>query len=99
MSNRWLTHVDGFIKAVENDEYAELELPNGDTLITDTEGDGVFNPYVELTGEHGDDHPTDILDDVTDAIGRKLDVTVHSVEMDNNNGVVVPYMDRPTNDD
>ena len=35
-----------FISAIQADEYAEYELPNGDVLITDWEGDGEFYPYI-----------------------------------------------------
>ena len=47
MSNTtWLTDKDGFVEAIRTDTYAEYELPNGSVLITDTEFDGTFNPYV-----------------------------------------------------
>ena len=94
---KWQTDKDGFIEAIENDEYAELVLPNGDTLITDWEGDGVFNPYVELTNDHGDKHPTDIMAEIESAIYDVFEIYV-TTEMDNNNGVVVPHFrKRPTN--
>jgi len=35
-----------FVDAVQNDEYAEYELEDGIVLITDWEGDGMFNPWV-----------------------------------------------------
>ena len=94
---KWQTDKDGFIEAIENDEYAELVLPNGDTLITDTEFDGTFNPYVELTNDHGDKHPTDIMAEIESAIYDVFEIYV-TTEMDNNNGVVVPHFrKRPTN--
>lgn len=86
---------DNFIEAVREDEYAELELSTGDVLITDWEGDGTFNPYVVMSGDHGDKHPTDILREVGDAIAQELDVFVDTVEYDDANDVLVPYMDRP----
>jgi len=36
------TDIDQFIKAVDNDSYAELLVDNGDTLVTDWEGDSYF---------------------------------------------------------
>jgi len=37
-----------FVDAVQNDEYAEHKLEDGFVLITDWEGDGMFNPWVVL---------------------------------------------------
>jgi len=52
------TDIDQFIKAVDNDAYAELLLDNGDTLVTDWEGDGYYLPYV-VPAEGSLDDPTD----------------------------------------
>lgn len=87
--------VENFIAAVQEDEYAELELSTGDILITDWEGDGVFNPYVVEGGQHGDKHPTDILDDIMTAIEDKLGVTVYDIEYAPENNAFYPTMDRP----
>lgn len=87
--------VQSFIQAVQDDEYAELTLPTGDVLITDWEGDGVFNPYVVEGGEHGNKHPTDILDDIADAVAEKLGVAVNHVEYSPNNNAFYVKMDRP----
>jgi len=35
-----------FVDAVQNDEYAEYKLEDEFVLITDWEGDGMFNPWV-----------------------------------------------------
>lgn len=45
---QWKSDATEFRDAVESDEYAEYDLDeNGQyTLITDWEGDGLFNPYV-----------------------------------------------------
>jgi len=94
----WERDPDGFAEAVEADEYAELRLSTGDTLITDHESDGTFNPYVEMTGDHGDAHPTDILDSVASAIEDATGAHVHAIEYDTNNDVLVPDMDRPDTD-
>lgn len=95
-TTEWDMEPEGFIKAVENDEYGQITLETGDTLITDWEGDGTFHPYVQPHADHGENHPTDILDDVASAIEETFDVTVQSIEWDNTNDVFVPYMDRPT---
>lgn len=52
---------ENFVRAVENDEYAEYELDDGFVLITNWEGDGMFNPYVVLPDEHHDDEFVDAL--------------------------------------
>jgi len=94
-TNTWTTDPETFTEAVRDDDYAELELSTGDVLITDWEGDGTFHPYVVMTGDHGTAHPTDILDDVAQAIQDALDVTVYAIEYDANNDVLVPTMERP----
>lgn len=90
-----LSEIHNFVCAVEEDEYAELELSTGDVLITDWESDDTFLPYVEPMGTHADKHPTDILCDISEAIEDALPVTVYHVEWDNNNSVYYPEMDRP----
>lgn len=92
---RRLTEVYDFVEAVEYDEYAELELSTGDILITDWEGDHTFHPYVEPMGDHGDKHPTDILDDIAVAIGDALGVAVHHIEYDSGGDIFYPTMDAP----
>ena len=91
---KWQTDKDGFIEAIENDEYAELVLPNGDTLITDWEGDGVFFPYVvptsEQTYEYQDEREAEILTGIYDLLG-----VTGEIEYDENNEVFVPYIDSP----
>jgi hypothetical protein len=94
-----MTDREAFIGAVKADEYAELELSTGDTLITDHEFDGAYNPYVEPTGDHGDAHPTDILAAISGAIEEATGAYVEDIEYDPANDVFVPYMDRPVADD
>lgn len=90
----WATDVEGFKRAVRDDEYAEYVLETGDTLITDTEFDGSFLPYVCLTGDHGNAAPEDVLDAVFEALQNAFDCAVYGMEYDeNNNGVLVPYFD------
>jgi hypothetical protein len=86
---------DQFVEAVTNDEYAELELSTGDVLITDWEGDGSFNPYIVMSSDHGDKHPTDILQAVNDALTEVFDVIIYEIEYDACNDKLVPYMERP----
>lgn len=92
---KWQTDVRGFIQAVENDEYAELVLETGDVLITDWEGDGVFNPYVVPDGNHDDIDRDTREAQIMREIGNKLDVRVHAIEYDKRNEVFVPHTDRP----
>lgn len=45
--------IKSFIQAIRNDEYAELEISDGVYLITDTEFDGTFFPYInDVTGKY-----------------------------------------------
>lgn len=93
--NKWQVDADGFTQAVANDEYAELVLETGDVLITDWEGDGVFNPYVETTeNNHSIDRDTKEAQ-IMRAIAKQLDCRVDTIEYDKRNDVFVPYMDRP----
>jgi len=95
--NKWTTTVDGFIQAVENDEYAELELSTGDILITDTEFDGTYNPVV-IPAERAPSLDRDTVEcEIMSAISEALDVSVEDIEWDERNNCFVPYMDRPTN--
>lgn len=75
--------LQNFLKAAEEDEYAEVELGDGYTLITDWEGDGTFMPYVQPpeddSGEN-DHHVDDMLHDLDG-------IAVSYVEWDDNNGV------------
>jgi hypothetical protein len=69
------TDAENFASAVENDEYAELELETGDVLVTDWEGNGVFNPYVVVR----DGGVTDVeaaKDQIAAAIQDRLGVRV-----------------------
>lgn len=60
-----------FVLAVACDEYADIELSTGDHLITDWEGDGVFNPYVvtDETPDNPDEYGDRIADAAQDALG------------------------------
>ena len=86
--------IENFKDAVREDEYAELTLPNGDTLITDWESDGVFFPYVvptsEQTYEYQDEREAEILTGIYDLLG-----VTGEIEYDENNEVFVPYIDSP----
>ena len=84
-----------FVIAVRRDEYAELPLETGDTLVTDWEGDGTFWPYVVLTGDHGDKHPSDILADVDTAIYHALGVYASGAEMTDDGLLSYTGMRRP----
>lgn len=89
--------VENFIEAVREDEYAELELSTGDTLITDWQGDGFFLPYVE-PGFLPEELPEDKLDSVADEIAyeieQELDAPVHRIEWSNSNQCFYPDMDK-----
>lgn len=88
-----------FIEAVENDEYAEITLSTGDTLVTDWEGDGVFNPYavpdqnpsLEKKNKHYEEREVD----VAEAIEEAFDVYVDEVEYDPNADLFYIFMDKP----
>ena len=57
-----------FVDAVQNDEYAEYELEDGFVLITDWEGDGMFNPWVVVpeTFENEDGALMNLIEEETD---------------------------------
>lgn len=44
-----------FVEAAQNNEYAEYELGDGFTIITDWEGNGDFLPYVVLPDGYEDE--------------------------------------------
>lgn len=92
--NKWQTDSDGFVRAARDDEYAELKLPNGDVLITDWEGDGVFNPYVVPHDDGGRDDERE--EQIAEQIEAQFDgVRVEFIEWDDNHELYVPYMERP----
>ena len=95
------TDIDQFIKAVDNDSYAELLLDNGDTLVTDWEGDSYFLPYV-VPAEGSLDDPTDTeiqqrKDEICECISDVLNVTVRHIDYDNSGEIdaFYPFMDKP----
>lgn len=51
---------ENFIEAVQNDEYAEFDLNADMVMVTDWEGDGLFDPYIVLPEGH--DEPEELLD-------------------------------------
>jgi len=83
--------ISEFRKAVESDEYAELELPKGDVLITDYEGDMAFYPYVMPKDKDCGDRS----DEIANQIINKLSVRVDRVEYSDNNNCYFPVMERP----
>lgn len=99
-TNKWQTDTEGFIEAVENDEYAELPLETGDVLITDWEGNGIFHPYVEPSSHPDIDreqkHHEEREIEVAEAIEDMFDgVRVEHIEYDEGNQVYYPTMTRP----
>jgi hypothetical protein len=81
---------EAFKDAIENDEHAEYQLPSGDTLVTDHEDDGHFRPYVFPTADDRDDHATDEIQRVSDALAdveTELGFRTNGVEWDSNNNV------------
>jgi hypothetical protein len=71
-----------FLEAVENDELAEFELPTGDILVTDWEGDGHFDPYIlPKSSAPGDEIVAEILEE---AIRDVFDFDVEHVEWASN---------------
>jgi hypothetical protein len=89
-----MTDKENFIQAVKNDEYAEYELPCGAVLITDWEGDGVFNPYVVTY--HIDDGITNAEQKIVDDITEAFSVDVRAIEGVTGEGLYYPVMNRPT---
>jgi len=69
--------VRNFIAAVESDEYAEVELKNGDTLVTDWEGDGHFHPYIVPAEGVADTLADDA--DARDERGADIATLIHDV--------------------
>lgn len=57
------TDRDGFVQAVENDEYAEYVVASGLFLITDWEGDKAFLPYVVDLNDRTEREVDDLLAD------------------------------------
>ena len=84
-----------YVAAVAEDEYGELELPTGDYLITDWEGDDTFLPYVEPTDDHRENPTDEVGDEIAEAIQDELGTVVHRIEWDGGNEVFYPDMDRP----
>jgi len=99
-TTKWDMEPEQFIAAVENDEYGQITLETGDTLMTDWGGDGTFNPYVEPNPypdvERREKHREEREIEVAEAIEEIFDVRVRTIEWDNTNNVFVPYMDKPT---
>jgi hypothetical protein len=89
-----MSEKENFIQAVEDDEYAEYELSCGAVLITDWEGDGVFNPYVVIYDI--DDDVTDLDRVIGDQIAEAFNVRVTHIETDYDGDVCYPLMERPT---
>lgn len=93
-----------FITGVEQDEYAELRLRTGDTLITDWEGDETFNPYI-IPRDGTDEVPDrggERSETVAEAIEAALHVRVDEIEWARGMGKNIighVYMDRPTEAD
>lgn len=88
-----MSEKEQFIEAVRYDEYCELELPTGDVLITDWEGDGTFNPHVQPK-----DEDATRAAEIGEAISETLEVEVETVEVDAAKGVspiYYPFMERP----
>lgn len=89
-----------FVDAVETDEYAELELPTGDVLISDWQGDNTFLPYVEKLSTHfapalDSTDRSVIADEIGEAIQQELGVAVFHIGWDEGNEVFYPDMERP----
>lgn len=61
---------ENFVRAVENDEYAEYELDDGFVMITDWEGDGTFNPYVVLPDKFSDED--EVVELLTEEAGHMM---------------------------
>lgn len=90
--NKWTTDVEGFVKAAEQDEYAELPLETGDILITDWEMDGTFMPYISPNFHRIDFDNDDVKDEIAMAIESKLDIEVTALEWSEGNGVYYPVV-------
>lgn len=63
--NKWQTDQEGFVEAARNDEYAEMELDDHFTLITDTETyDPTFLPYIVGENIHNPETAVEYLYDL-----------------------------------
>jgi len=96
-SDDWNRDTDGFVRAIRNDNYAEYELCDAHTLVTDWEGDGGFYPYivpndyVMTRGEYnGDDVQQQLIDAMSDAFPS---ITVYGVEWSPNSHAWFPVVD------
>jgi hypothetical protein len=83
-----VTDLERFLAAVKDDEYAEYELGDGYTLVTDWEGDGSFNPYV--VPPDGDDGTNQQR--VSDLLTEVQAFDVFHVEYSTANGVYYPTL-------
>ena len=77
-----------FVEAVQNDEYAEYELEDGFILITDWEGDGLFDPYVVLPDGFDDVGRVENL--LYDEAGDFM--TADGVEIEEQNYLTIGYI-------
>jgi hypothetical protein len=77
---------EAFKDAIKTDEHAEYQLPSGDTLVTDTS-----SPlYVVPTADDREDHATDEIQRVSDALAdveNELGFRTNGVEWDSTNSV------------
>jgi hypothetical protein len=89
-----MSEKENFIQAVEDDKYAEYELPCGAVLITDWEGDGVFNPYV-VTYDITDD-VTNTEQKIADELTEAFSVDVRAIDGVSGEDLYYPVMNRPT---
>jgi hypothetical protein len=89
-----MSEKENFIQAVEDDEYAEYELSCGAVLITDWEGDGLFNPYV-VTYDI-DDGVTNVSQRIVDEITEAFSVDVRAIDGVSGEDLYYPVMNRPT---
>jgi hypothetical protein len=75
------TDKDGFMEAIENDEYAEFVLNGEDPeliLITDWEGDHFINPYVIIPEGYEDNE--EVWELITDNFPEFGDIHTELVE-------------------
>lgn len=96
-SDDWNRDTDGFVRALRNDNYAEYELCDGHTLVTDWEGDGGFYPYIVpndavLRRNQYDDTETkqQLSDAMCDAFPS---ITVYGIEWSPHNHAWFPAVD------
>lgn len=81
-----------FIEAAANDEYGEYTLNTGDVLITDWEGDGVFDPFV--IPDTSDNDSREVEDELAEAIQNEFDIEVRNVEW-SNQGLYLVRAEKP----